>query len=231
MSFLQQSLEGILLVNKERNRTSFYLVKILRKLSKIKKVGHAGTLDPFATGVMVMLIGRPYTKMANRLIEHDKEYIATIRLGISTSTYDCDGEITKSSNTLPTIGQVEEVISEFQGQIEQIPPMYSAKKVDGKRLYLLARQGIEIERKPIRVEMAIEILDYSDPYLKLQIQCSKGSYIRTLAHDIGEKLTCGGHLAELTRTRSGPYQLKDCIDSKTLSNPFSNLIPYLKKEA
>ena len=145
--------EGILPVNKEKGRTAFYLVKVLRKLSGIKKIGHAGILDPFATGVMVMLLGRPYTKISDKFLHHDKEYLATVKLGASTTTYDCDGEITQTSDLVPHETTLEDVVKEFQGSISQIPPMYSAKKVQGQKLYVLARQGIEIERKPIHVHL------------------------------------------------------------------------------
>lgn len=224
-------LEGILPVNKEKGRTAFYLVKVLRKLSGIKKIGHAGILDPFATGVMVMLIGRPYTKIADRFIHHDKEYLATVQLGASTTTYDCDGDVTQTSDRVPSLEDIESVVSQFQGTVQQIPPMYSAKKVGGKKLYVLARQGIEIERKPIQVSLQIHIVDYSYPELKLQIQCSKGAYMRTLAYDIGQALETEAHLTELTRIRSGPYALKDCIDAKSLSEPSFNFAPYVRKEA
>lgn len=222
--------EGILLVNKEKERTAFYLVKVLRKISNIKKIGHAGTLDPFATGVMVMLLGRPYTKIADTFLHHDKEYLTTVKLGASTTTYDCDGEITATSDHIPHESDIEEVIKQFQGSIEQIPPMYSAKKVQGQRLYVLARQGIEIERKPIQVHVETEIIDYSYPELKLRIKCSKGTYIRTLAYDIGQLLKTEAHLVELTRTRSGPFELKDCIDAKKLSDRSFDICPYLRKE-
>jgi len=223
--------EGILPVNKEKGRTAFYLVKVLRKLSGIKKIGHAGILDPFATGVMIMLLGRPYTKISDTFIHHDKEYLATVRLGISTTTYDCDGEIMATSNVIPSESEVEEVVKQFQGSIEQIPPMYSAKKVEGQKLYVLARQGIEIERKPIQIHLETEVLDYSYPELKLRIKCSKGSYMRTVAYDIGQRLKTEAHLVELTRTRSGPFELKDCIDAKSLSDRSFNFTPYLRKEA
>ena len=143
--------EGILLVDKEKGRTAFYLVKILRKISGIQKIGHAGILDPFATGVMVMLIGRPYTKISDRFLNDNKKYIATIKLGEATDTFDCDGQITQTNDRIPTLNEIESVVSEFQGTIDQIPPMFSAKKIDGQKLYLLARKGIEIERKPVKV--------------------------------------------------------------------------------
>lgn len=221
--------EGILLVDKEKGRTAFYLVKVLRKLSGIQKIGHAGILDPFATGVMVMLIGRTYTKISDHFLNDDKEYVATILLGAATDTYDCDGNVTETSNKVPSLFEIEEVIAEFQGKIEQVPPMFSAKKVDGKKLYLLARKGIEIERKPVAVEMTTTLLDYSYPHLKIQVSCSKGTYIRSIANDMGKKLGCYGHLISLERIRSGSFHLKDCIDAKSLQEPSFSYIPYLRK--
>ena len=221
--------EGILLVNKERGHTAFFLVKVLRKISGIKKIGHAGILDPFATGVMVMLIGRPYTKISDRFLKDDKEYIATVRLGEATDTFDCDGKVTDTSALIPPLSAIEEAIAGFQGEVDQVPPMFSAKKVGGKKLYLLARQGIEIERKPVRVHLETTLLDYSYPHLTLRVSCSKGTYIRSIANDLGKKLGCFGHLIELERIRSGLFNLKDCIDAKSLREPSFSYIPYLRK--
>ncbi|MDN3508615.1 MAG: tRNA pseudouridine(55) synthase TruB [Candidatus Neptunochlamydia sp.] len=221
--------EGILLVDKEKGRTAFYLVKILRKISGIKKIGHAGILDPFASGVMVMLIGRPYTKISNRFLNNNKEYIATIRLGEATDTFDCDGQITQTSPTIPPLQDIESVVSEFQGTIDQVPPMFSAKKVGGQKLYLLARKGIKVERKPAKVNLETIILDYSYPELKIKVTCSKGTYIRCIANEIGEKLGTFGHLITLQRTQSGTYKLKDCIDAKSLADPSFSYTPYLRK--
>ncbi len=210
--------EGILLINKNPGYSSFYLVKILRKLSGIQKIGHAGTLDPFATGVMVMLIGRSYTKLSNELIENHKEYIATLKIGESTDTFDCEGKKTSSSSTVPSLEEIDKAVLCFQGNCIQTPPMFSAKKIKGKKLYQLARKGVEIDRQPIRIQIKTEVLDYTYPFLKLKISCSKGTYIRTIAHDLGGKLGTGAHLVALTRTVSGDFQLKDCIDAKTLSD-------------
>jgi len=221
--------EGVLLVDKEKGRTAFYLVKVLRKISGIKKIGHAGILDPFATGVMVMLVGRPYTRISDSFLNDDKEYIATIKFGESTDTFDCDGTLMETSDKIPTIAEIESVVAEFQGSIMQIPPMFSAKKVGGQKLYLLARKGIEIKRQPVQIEVKITILDYSYPELKIQVSCSKGTYIRSIASEIGEKLGCFGHLIALQRIRSGSFHLKDCIDAKSLSEPSFSYIPHLRK--
>jgi len=222
--------EGILLVDKPQGRTSFSLIRSIRQITGIKKVGHAGTLDPFATGVMILLLGRDYTKLADKLLLADKEYLATVYLGVTTDTYDCDGKITARSKKKPTPSQVEKIVSQFQGELEQTPPMYSAKKVKGQPLYKLAREGIEIERVPCKVQVCITILSYEYPYLKLLVSCSKGTYIRSLAHDIGEKLGSGAHLTQLQRTRSGCYSLAECIDGRLLDSPDFDITPYLKTD-
>ena len=209
--------EGILLVNKKQGQHSFSLVSTLRRLSGIRKIGHAGTLDPFATGVMVLLIGKEYTRRSDSFLNHDKAYEATLKLGETTDSYDCDGVLTSSSSLIPE--NIEEVIATFQGTTLQIPPMFSAKKVGGQRLYLLARQGIEIERAPVSVTMHITLLSYDYPYLSLRVACSKGTYIRSLAYDIGKKCGCGAHLVSLHRIKSGPFHIDKCVDADLLKTP------------
>lgn len=214
---LKQTLsEGIFPVNKPKNRTSFSLVAALRRLTGIKKIGHAGTLDPFATGVMVMLIGKSYTRQSNTLMVQDKEYLATVHLGIETDTFDCDGKILFQNSLVPSLPEIEEALASFQGTQLQTPPMFSAKKIQGKKLYELARKGIEIERAAVQVHLAIELVSYHYPELKLKIQCSKGTYVRTIAHDLGNKLKTGAHLSALVRTRSGNFHLDDCLDGELL---------------
>ena len=209
---------GILLVDKEAGSTSFYLVELLRRRTSIEKIGHAGTLDPFATGVMVMLIGREYTKRSNEFLCADKEYKATIQLGMTTDTHDIEGQITSRSDQIPTIGEIEGALRAFQGDILQIPPMYSAKKVGGKKLCDLARKGIVIEREPVRVKVETKLISYRYPLLEIEVACSKGTYIRSLAYDIGQLLGCGAHLFELVRTRSGPFLLSQCIPQAQLKS-------------
>jgi tRNA pseudouridine55 synthase len=211
--------EGILPVNKPSGKTSFSLIRALRKITKIQKIGHAGTLDPFADGVMILLIGRTFTCQADTFINQDKEYEALLQLGTTTTTFDPEGEITSTSNHIPALTDIEKELSHFQGTIQQIPPMFSAKKVGGKKLYELARKGIEIERKPINVTLNTTLLSYQYPFLSLQITCSKGTYIRTLAHDLGQRLQCGAYLKKLTRTRCGPYTLQNCMDGNELFCP------------
>jgi tRNA pseudouridine55 synthase len=209
---------GLLLVNKSAGSTSFHIVSLLRRLTGIEKIGHAGTLDPFATGVMVMLVGREYTRRSDEFLSSDKEYIATLQLGISTDTFDIEGQITSRSEKIPTLREIELAINAFQGEISQIPPMYSAKKIGGKKLYDLARKGIVIERQPVKVNVEIKLIRYSYPWLEFAVNCSKGTYIRSLGHDLGQFLGCYAHLFELSRTRSGPFRLEECITQEFLKN-------------
>lgn len=210
--------EGILLVDKPIGKTSFSLIGALRKKTGIRKIGHAGTLDPFASGVMILLIGKTFTAQSDTFIGQDKEYEAVVHLGVETTTYDPEGEITATSTQTPTLLEVEEALKQFQGTIQQIPPMFSAKKIKGKKLYELARKGIEVERAPVTLTVHTELLSYNYPELTLKISCSKGTYIRSIASDLGKMLGCGAHLKKLTRTRCGPYLLKDCMDGKQLYN-------------
>jgi len=220
------TLNGILLVNKSKGSPSFDLIRKLRKITNISKIGHCGTLDPFATGVMILLIGKRYTRQATEFIHLDKEYIATIVLGKATDTYDIDGQTTFTSAHIPNKEELENVLKNFQGVLKQKPPMFSAKKIQGKRLYELARKGITIDRPDKLIELKTELLSYEYPYVKLRIECSKGTYIRSIAHEIGEKLTCGAHATSLVRTRIGPYHLKACIDEELLSEN-CNLSKYI----
>jgi tRNA pseudouridine55 synthase len=217
-----ESIQGILLVDKPKGKTSFALVARLRKVLGVKKIGHAGTLDPFATGVMVMLIGRQYTRLSDQFLCNDKEYSARLHLGITTDTYDCEGEMTQQSSLIPSFEEIEKIMALFQGNIEQIPPMYSAKKVQGKKLYELARQGLEVERKAVSITVQIEILNYSYPHLDIYVKCSKGTYIRSLAYDIGMKLGCGAHLSALKRTKSGSFSLENCVDGALLGETLTS---------
>lgn len=221
---LNQATEGILIVNKPKGKTSFDLVAMLRKRLGVKKIGHAGTLDPFATGVMIMLVGRNYTRLADQFMAKDKEYLAQLHLGIATDTYDSEGVPKERSDLIPSLEEIQQALKEFQGEIEQIPPMYSAKKFQGKKLYELARKGIEIERRAAKVRLHIEFLCYQYPYLELRVSCSKGTYIRSLAHDLGKRLGCGAHLSELQRTKNGSFSLEDCIDGASILNPEVDIV-------
>lgn len=213
-------LEGLLLIDKSENKSSFYLVKRIRALTKVKKVGHAGTLDPFATGLMLLLVGKNYTRKSDQFLNCDKVYETTLHLGYQTETFDKDSTPLFVSDLVPSLDDLQSVIATFQGESLQTPPMYSAKKIQGKPLYELARQGMTVERAPCKVNISIELLDYSYPYCKLKVKCSKGTYIRTLGHEIGEKLKCGAYLQELRRLNSGSYSVNDAIKIEDLEiNP------------
>ena len=216
---------GILLVNKPQGNTSFSLVGCLRRLSGIRTIGHAGTLDPFATGVMILLIGKEYTRLSNRFLNQDKEYQARVYLGKTTTTFDPEGEVVETSAIQPTFNQIEEALKQFRGTILQTPPMFSAKKVKGVPLYKLARKGKVVERAAVPVTLEVTLISYKYPHLDLFISCSKGTYIRSLAHDLGHVLGCGAYLNELVRTRCGPYTLNECLDGEGL---FSGSLDYTK---
>lgn len=223
--------EGVLPINKPIGKTSFSLVSNLRKLTNIKTIGHAGTLDPFASGVMVLLIGKPYTRLSSSFLNQDKQYLATLYLGITTDTYDLDGQIIAHSPLIPTKSQIEKVLLEFQGTIQQIPPMFSAKKVQGKKLYVLARKGITIPRSPISITIKVELISYIYPHIQIKVDCSKGTYIRSLTHDIGTLLGSGAHLSELTRTKSGSFQLIHCCNGERLFEAGYNWSDYLQRNS
>ena len=203
--------QGLLLVDKPAGQTSFSIVACVRKKTMQPTVGHAGTLDPFATGLLVILLGKLWTKQSNTFLNHDKEYEAVLRLGQSTDSYDRDGVVVDTSAVIPTSTEIEQCLLQFQGSYLQTPPMFSAKKVDGKRLYELARKGISIEREQNVVHIATTLVMYSYPELKLHIRCSKGTYVRAIAHDIGNKLGCLAYVQELVRTRSGPFCLSNAV--------------------
>jgi len=202
---------GILIVDKEKGLTSHDVVKRVRSHFKLKKVGHAGTLDPNATGVLVLLIGKA-TKQSANFLNKEKEYFATVKLGERTDSCDCDGQIIEKKDVTVTEEEVKQVILSFIGESEQIPPMVSAKKIAGKRLYSLARKGIEVERKSRTIVISdIEISEISLPIVKFRCACSKGTYIRQLADDIGKELGCGAHLTDLKRLRSGAFTIEQAI--------------------
>lgn len=207
----------ILNINKPVGWTSFDVVKKIRGQLNIKKVGHAGTLDPFATGVLLICTGRA-TKKVEDLMNLKKEYIARIEFGKTTDSYDLTGTIVseRSADNLE-LENINQVIKQFHGEIYQTPPMYSAVKVNGERLYKLARRGEVVERKPRKIRIyQTDVIDFRNPFLKLRIVCSRGTYIRALANDMGEILGCGGYLTSLTRTRVGDYKLEDSFEIKDL---------------
>lgn len=222
-------LEGVLLIDKARGKTSFSLITELRKMTGVRKIGHAGTLDPLATGVMILLIGKNFTRKSPLLMGQDKEYSATLCLGSATDTYDAEGKSTHHSSHIPTYEDILHALSFFQGEILQTPPMYSAKKVNGKKLYELARKNIEIPREAQKVRIAISLISYAYPHLKLHITCSKGTYVRSLAHDLGVQLNCYAHLFELKRTRCGPFKIDSCVPLETLKNNPERIMSFLKQ--
>lgn len=207
-------MNGIINVYKEKGFTSFDVVAKLRGILKMKKIGHTGTLDPDAEGVLPVCVGNA-TRLCDMLTDRSKEYIAELRLGIVTDTQDMSGTIITQKDVLCDEDEVREAIYSFLGAYDQIPPMYSALKVNGQKLCDLARQGKEVERAARRVEiMEIEILDMKLPIVKMRVACSKGTYIRTLCQDIGEKLHCGGCMQSLLRIKAAGFLVEE---AKTLA--------------
>jgi tRNA pseudouridine55 synthase len=208
-------MNGFLIVNKPAGMTSHDVVNAVRRLAGTRRVGHAGTLDPIATGVLVLALGAA-TRLVQFIDSSDKTYRATLRLGETTTTYDADGEIVERRPV--NVGQVEvaAALANFRGAIEQVPPMYSALKVKGQKLYKLARQGKEIERaaRPVTI-YRLDVLAWALPDVTIEVVCSAGTYIRSLAHDLGRQLGCGAHLIALTRTAAGDFTLSQ---SHTLEN-------------
>lgn len=205
---------GIVNINKPIGKSSHFVVAVIRRITGIKKVGHTGTLDPLASGVLPILIGREATKLSQKIMDGTKEYRAVLQLGASTTTQDSEGEIVAQHNVNLSLAQIKNVIGEFIGEISQIPPMYSAVKINGQKLYKLAREGKEIERKPRKITVfSIEVLNYNkdSEQVEIVVSCSKGTYIRTLCNDIGEKLGCGGYMASLVRTKSSCFTIENSI--------------------
>ena len=204
-------MDGVLVIDKPAGPTSHDIVSRIRKALRAKKVGHTGTLDPVATGVLPLVVGKA-TKVARYLSGSAKTYRATLRLGVNTTTLDGEGDVVQERPVDVGEPRLSEALERFVGDIEQIPPMYSAKKVDGKRLYELARKGLEIEREPKPVHVSrIDLLDFAPPLVTIEVSCSAGTYVRVLAQDIGEVLGCGAYLHELRRTAAGPFTLDDAI--------------------
>lgn len=212
-------MDGLLIVNKPKEYTSHDVVNVIRKQLNIKKVGHTGTLDPNATGVLPILIGQA-TKISKYLVEHKKTYVATIVLGEKRSTGDSEGELIETKEIPENLGKenINKVLQSFLGKQEQIPPIYSAIKVNGKKLYEYARNGQEVERKSRNVEIyVIRLLEYEEKKIKFEVECSKGTYIRTLCEDIAEKLGTVGYMSELQRTSVNEFKLKNSIELSNLN--------------
>ncbi len=215
--------DGILILDKPHGISSMETVRRIKRASGIKRVGHGGTLDPMATGVIPICVGRA-TRLMEYILDSSKEYVGDIRLGIATDTYDSEGEITSQSDpSCVTREQVEDVLKGFLGRIEQVPPMYSALKRQGKRLYELARQGIEVEREPRPMTVhGIRLSDWKPPVVRVHIECGRGFYMRSLAHDIGVLLGCGAHLQSLTRLRTGRFHITGAVSIKTAQRSFED---------
>ena len=202
---------GIIVINKESGMSSHDVVYRLRKMTGQKKIGHMGTLDPQAQGVLPVCLGSA-TKLSELFLNADKQYRATLRLGITTDTQDMTGQVLSECADIPDEEKLRAALESFVGQIEQIPPMYSAIKHKGKKLYQLARKGVEIEREPRKVTIrAIEVEEITPERVVMLVTCSKGTYIRTLCADIGEKAGCGGCMESLVRTRSGPFEIEKAL--------------------
>lgn len=219
-------MDGVINVYKPEGITSFDVVWKIRKLAHTKKVGHTGTLDPEAAGVLPICIGKG-TKIVDYIMNGSKEYKALLRLGIITDTYDREGKIISESDVECSEEEITQVIKGFIGEIAQIPPMYSALKVNGVRLYELARKGIEIERKERKITIFdIEILEIKLPYVSFMVKCSKGTYIRSLCYDIGEKLNCGGAMWALERVKTSIFHLENSVHLEALTeeNIFDSII-------
>ncbi len=217
------SIDGILNVNKPEGKTSFNVVAWLKRLTGEKRVGHAGTLDPIATGVLPICFGQA-TRIVQFLTESSKTYLAQIELGVTTDTFDRQGEIIERRDPSGiTVTQVEEALNSFQGIIQQVPPVYSALKHEGKRYYELARAGVAIKLKARQVEiLSLELINYQLPLITIKVDCSKGTYIRSLAHDLGQYLHCGAHLENLTRLRCGPFHIEDALHLPQIEDAFHN---------
>ncbi len=203
---MSETLDRLFVIDKPSGLTSHDVVDHVRRALKMRRVGHAGTLDPSATGVLLVLTGRA-TRLAQFLVETEKEYAGTMMLGVATDTQDADGKVIATADSAGIDkAQVESAFAAFRGDIDQIPPMTSAIKQGGQRLYALARKGITVERKPRRVRIErFEVTTFAPPLVGFEVVCSKGTYVRTLAADVGERLGCGAHVSELRRTRVGPF--------------------------
>jgi tRNA pseudouridine55 synthase len=210
--------EGVIFVNKPQGITSHDVVDVVRKKLKTKKVGHAGTLDPLAEGLLIILVGK-YTKAFLKFANFDKEYLGILKLGEVTTTGDSQGKVVKTCDYQKiSENQIRTAFSFFKGDIEQIPPMVSALRVKGKRLYNLARQGITIERKPRKIKVySLDILKMNPPLVEFQIKCSKGTYIRKIAEDIGERLGCGAHVTKILRLSIGNFSLEKAVELNELN--------------
>jgi tRNA pseudouridine55 synthase len=217
--------EGILVINKPGGVTSHDVVDFVRKRLKIRRVGHAGTLDPIATGVLLILVGR-CTKLFNHFLDFDKEYLATLTLGKRTTSGDCEGKvIEKKKYNNVTDDKIRGVFDSYMGEILQVPPMVSALKYRGKRLYSLARRGIKVDRQPRSIMIKeLRLLEFNPPCIKFYLKCSKGTYVRQLAEDIAQDLNCVGYISQIQRQSIGPFNITGALSLSQIDESF--LRPY-----
>jgi tRNA pseudouridine55 synthase len=209
-------MDGILNFNKAQGWTSHDVVAYVRRQVGQKRVGHAGTLDPLATGVLLVCLGQA-TRLSEYLMASDKVYLARVHLGVTTDTYDAEGQVSGTSDVRVDEAALQAALRRFTGEIDQVPPMYSALKQGGQRLYRLARQGVHVERPPRKVRIeAISLRQLSWPELTLEIHCSSGTYIRSLAHDLGQTLGCGAHLSGLVRLASGSFRVEQAVNASEI---------------
>jgi tRNA pseudouridine55 synthase len=210
-------MDGIIIVNKPKGWTSFDVVAKIRNLTGIRRVGHSGTLDPMATGVLPVFLGKA-TKSIQYFLNGDKGYNGEMLLGVRTDTGDAEGKVVMTNDKCQMTNEgIIEAFKKYEGEIEQIPPMYSAKKVKGKKLYELARQGIEVEREPRKIKVyELRVTSYESAKVAFSVVCSKGTYIRQLVMDIGDDLGCGAHLTRLERFYAHPFHLSQALDMETI---------------
>ena len=228
------ALDGAILIDKPAGPTSHDVVDAIRRHFGIKKVGHCGTLDPNATGLLIIVLGRG-TKLSERLMGDDKVYEGTMKFGASTNSYDADGEILETKPVPPlTLDQLNELASQFIGDQMQMPPMVSAIKKDGVPLYKLARKGVEVEREPRLIHIYnFRFTNYTEPLGEFRLACTKGTYVRSVAHDLGQKIGCGAHLATLRRSVSGKFDVADALSLDAVlklsqADLEKRVIPFLK---
>jgi tRNA pseudouridine55 synthase len=213
---------GLIIVDKPVGPTSHSVVSVVRRGTGVRKVGHAGTLDPRASGVLVLCLGAA-TRLSEYLSAGTKQYRAVVRFGSTTDTYDADGQVVQQTGQSPDLEAVQGALTEFVGEIEQVPPAFSAIKLQGKKAYQLARAGKDVELEPRRVTIhALEIETFEPPDLTLQLTCSAGTYVRSLAHDLGQTLSTGAHLAALRRTRAGSFGLDQTVPLAQLEASFAD---------
>lgn len=217
---MKNAISGVLVVDKPVGMTSHDVVQVIRNGTNIRRAGHTGTLDPRASGVLVVLVG-PAVRLSEYISASDKRYQAIVRLGATTDTYDEEGKVTTSSPVEITEEQFVESLEQFVGEIEQVPPPYSAVKVHGKKAYEMAREGKEVDLAPRKINVySLELLEWAPPEAVIDVYCSSGTYVRSLANDLGKSLGCGAYLVGLRRTKSGRFTLRDAVPLRKLREAF-----------